>query len=105
MKVGVHQMNLFEELYVKQENVNVRFVGFTSDDVRYDYGIIFTNMFFGKPLVVCMQTGRSSLLSAEDAKNPEHLKKVFQMKTIEQAEDLAFFFNKHLPTMSLEPQY
>lgn len=101
----VYQMNLFEELYMKQENVNVRFIGFTSDDVRYDYGIIFTNMFFGKPLVVCMQTGRSSLLSSEDANNPEHLKSVFNLKTIEQAEDLAFFFNKHLPTMSLEPQY
>jgi hypothetical protein len=51
-------MNLFEKLYDEYEKVKVRFVGFTTKDTRYDFGIVYTNMFFGKPLVICMQTGR-----------------------------------------------
>ncbi|MEH7522835.1 SAV0927 family protein, partial [Bacillus sp. JJ1503] len=50
-------MDLFEKLYDEHENVKVRFVGFTTELTRYDFGIVFTNLFFGKPLVVCMQTG------------------------------------------------
>jgi len=60
-------MSHYERLYDESEKVKVRFVGFVSDHGRYDFGIIYTKMFFGKPLVVCMQTGRSSLLSQEDA--------------------------------------
>ena len=40
-------MNLFERLYEEQENVKVQFIGFTTEDVRYDFGLIFTSMFFG----------------------------------------------------------
>jgi hypothetical protein len=55
-------MEFFEKLYDEHENAKVRFIGFTTESTRYDFGIIYTNMFFGKPLVVCMQTGRSTLL-------------------------------------------
>lgn len=98
-------MNLFERLYDENENVKVRFIGFTTDDVRYDFGIVYTNMFFGKPLVVCMQTGRSALLCADDGCNPEHLQQVFQLKNKKEARDLALFFEETLPKMPLEPQY
>ncbi|WP_078554951.1 DUF3055 domain-containing protein [Bacillus alkalicellulosilyticus] len=98
-------MNLFERLYDEQENVKVQFTGFTTDDVRYDFGIVYTNMFFGKPLVICMQTGRSALLCADDAKNIDHLQRVFHIKQPKEAEDLSLFFEETLPTMPLEPQY
>ncbi|WP_078430617.1 DUF3055 domain-containing protein [Alkalihalobacterium alkalinitrilicum] len=98
-------MNLFERLYDEQENVKVQFIGFTTDDVRYDFGIVYTNMFFGKPLVVCMQTGRSGLLCADDVKNVDHIQKVFHIRSAKEAEDLATFFEQTLPTMPLEPQY
>lgn len=98
-------MNLFERLYDEQENVKVRFVGFTTEDVRYDFGIVYTNMFFGKPLVVCMQTGRSALLDAKEGCNPEHLQQVFSIKNEKEANDLALFFEETLPNMPLEPQY
>ncbi|MBU8906744.1 DUF3055 domain-containing protein [Desertibacillus haloalkaliphilus] len=98
-------MNLFERLYDEQENVKVQFIGFTTDEVRYDFGIVYTNMFFGKPLVICMQTGRSTLLSAEDVKDVKHLQNVFHIKTKQEAEDLASFFDETLPNLPLEPQY
>ncbi len=98
-------MNLFERLYDEQEDVKVQFIGFTTENTRYDFGIVFTSMFFGKPLVVCMQTGRSTLICAEEAENWEHVKKVFQIRCDNEAKDLSLFFTRNLPTMNFETQY
>ena len=98
-------MNLFERLYDEQENVKVQFIGFTTESARYDFGIVYTNMFFGKPLVICMQTGRSTLICAEEAENVDHVKKVFQIKCDDEAADLSLFFTKNLPTMTFDTQY
>jgi hypothetical protein len=99
-------MNLFEKLYDEHEKVKVRFVGFTTKDIRYDFGIVYTNMFFGKPLVICMQTGRSVLLDPKDVEDHEYLRRIFRIDTIEQAADLSEFFTDILPSSSpLEAQY
>jgi len=98
-------MNLFEKFYDESENVKVRFVGFTTKDVRYDFGIVYSNMFFGKPLVICMQTGRSALLDPKDIEDHEYLQRIFRIETLEQAADLAEFFHETLPTIPFEPQY
>ncbi|MFC4320341.1 DUF3055 domain-containing protein [Litchfieldia salsa] len=98
-------MELFDKLYDEQEKAGVRFVGFTTKNVRYDFGIVYTNMFFGKPLVVCMQTGRSTLLDPKDIENLEYLQKVFRIDTLEEASDLAEFFSEALPTSPFETQY
>jgi len=55
---------MFDHLYDESESAKVDFFGYASERARYDFAIVFTNRFFGKPLVVCMQTGRSSLLCA-----------------------------------------
>jgi Protein of unknown function (DUF3055) len=93
-------MNLFEKLYDEHEKVKVRFVGFTTKDVRYDFGIVYTNMFFGKPLVICMQTGRSALLDPKDIEDHESLQRIFRIDTIEQTADLAEFFKDTLPSFA-----
>ena len=98
-------MNLFEKLYDEHENVKSRFVGFTTEETRYDFGIVYTNLFFGKPLVVCMQTGRSTLLDPNDLENTEYLKKAFNMENYQQAEDLSEFFKESLPGVYFETQY
>ncbi|MED3552350.1 DUF3055 domain-containing protein [Cytobacillus praedii] len=98
-------MNLFDKLYDENENAKVRFVGFTTEQARYDFGIVFTNLFFGKPLVVCMQTGRSTLLDPKDLEDKAYLQKVFKMDTLHQAEDLSEFFKIALPSPSFETQY
>jgi hypothetical protein len=98
-------MNLFEKLYDEYEKVKVRFVGFTTKDTRYDFGIVYTNMFFGKPLVICMQTGRSTLLDPKDVENHEYLQRIFRIDTAEQASDLAEFFSDVIPSTPLHPEY
>jgi len=93
------------KLYDEQENVKVRFVGFTTENARYDFGIVYTNMFFGKPLVICVQTGRSALLDPNDVEDLDHLQNVFRIQDREQAEDLAAFFSEILPPAPLTTQY
>jgi hypothetical protein len=98
-------MNYFERLYDENETAKVRFVGFTTDDVRYDFGLVYTNMFFGKPLVICMQTGRSALLDPQDIQNIETLQQTFKIRSFKEAEDLAEFFKETIPSASFETQY
>lgn len=98
-------MTNFHRLYDESEKTKVRFIGFTTDDVRYDFGIIYTNMFFGKPLVVCMQTGCSTLLDTNDIQDYDHLKKIFRLKSDKEAIDLAAFFEESLPVIYFETQY
>lgn len=97
-------MSQYERLYDESEQVKVRFVGFVSEHGRYDFGIIYTKMFFGKPLVVCMQTGRSSLLSLEDVENLEYLQRVYNLRSRKEAEELAVFFRTNLPALSMESE-
>ncbi|SEN07604.1 DUF3055 domain-containing protein [Lihuaxuella thermophila] len=97
-------MSLYDRLYDESEKAKVRFVGFISEHGRYDFGIVYTHMFFGKPLVVCMQTGRSSLLSLEDADNLEYLQKIFNLKSKEVAEEISIFFKNNLPPLTMEAE-
>ncbi|MED4203375.1 DUF3055 domain-containing protein [Neobacillus mesonae] len=98
-------MELFEKLYDEHEKVKVRFIGFTTEHTRYDFGIVYTNMFFGKPLVVCMQTGRSTLLDPKDIEDTAHLQTLFRIPEQQQAADLAEFFKTALPEIPFVTQY
>jgi hypothetical protein len=97
-------MTIFEKLYDEDENVKARFIGFMTEKTRYDFGIVYTNLFFGKPLVVCMQTGRSTLLDSQDLEDIDYLKSVFKVDYDEAAE-LAEFFLQTLQSTPFEPQY
>jgi hypothetical protein len=98
-------MNLFDRLYDETESAKVRFVGFVSNDARYDFGIIYTTQFFGKPLVVCMQTGRSTLMCSDEALRTEHIQKVFRIDSEEEAGKLSLFFKHNLPSLIMDSQY
>lgn len=96
---------MFESFYDDTENAKVDFFGYASELARYDFAIVYTNRFFGKPLVVCMQTGRSSLLDPDDLKDTEGLQKTFAIKKAEEAEELATILKVRLPLMEFKEQY
>lgn len=98
-------MELFDKLYDENEQAKVRFVGFTTEETRYDFGIVYTSLFFGKPLVVCMQTGRSTLLDPKDLEDIEYIQSAFRIQNEKQTIDLVEFFKTALPTLPFEPQY
>jgi len=96
---------MFDRLYEESEQSKVEFFGYATEQARYDFAIVYTNRFFGKPLVVCMQTGRSSLLSADDLANTDHLQRVFSLPSGEEAEDLAVILRQRLPHLEMNEQY
>ena len=98
-------MTYYDRLYDETEQSQVRFVGFTSETTRYDFAIVYTNMFFGKALVVDMQMGRSALLSVDDIDNVDYLQRYFHIKDDEEMEALAVFFKSILPVLPQENQY
>ncbi|MBO8162197.1 MAG: DUF3055 domain-containing protein [Brevibacillus sp.] len=98
-------MDRFENLYDLNETAKVRFMGFATDKTRYDFGIVFTHRFDGKPLVICMQTGRSTLLGSEDVGNPSYLQQVFRLSCLEEADQLSEYLQEHLPPLPYEEQY
>jgi hypothetical protein len=98
-------MNIFEKFYDETQFANARFVGFHTKDVRYDFGFVYTNLFFGKPLVVCMQTGRSTLLDPKDIEDLAHLQQIFRIDSLKHAADLAEFFKETIPDIPFEAQY
>ena len=96
---------MLDLMYDESENVKVDFFGYASQETRYDFAIVFTNRFFGKPLVVCMQTGRSSLLSAEDLDNVEYLQQKFSLEGAAAAGELAVLLKQRVPNLELNEQY
>lgn len=96
---------MFDRLYDLTEQSQVNFVGFVSEHTRYDFSIIYTEQFFGKPLIICMQTGRSSLMCYDDLSNLEHLQRVFNIKEIEQAQELSNFLEQRIPKLPYNEQY
>jgi len=96
---------MFEKLYDDHENVRVRFVGFIANDIRYDIGIVYTNMFFGKPLVICMQSRQCIVLDRQDVSYPNQLKFLCKLKSDEEAMKLADYLADWLPHPRMEESY
>ncbi|GIP32860.1 DUF3055 domain-containing protein [Paenibacillus sp. J2TS4] len=95
---------MFDKLYEEVERATVHFIGYASETTRYDFAIVYTEHFFGKPLVLCMQTGKSTLLCLDDVNNLEHLQTHFGVK-LDEAEELSSFFHERLPAVGLHDQY
>lgn len=95
---------MLENLYDVMESSNVNFVGCVSEDSRYDYAIIYTRHFFGKPLVVCMQSGRSALLSSDDLADTDILSSRFLISELA-AIELGNLLRSRLPSLDVKDQY
>lgn len=98
-------MNALEKFYDDTEQANVRYVGFASSDRRYDLAIVYSSMFFGKPLVICLQTGKAALLDSSDIEDLELLKHTFRTENLQQASELSDFFKEVIPDVQLTTEY
>lgn len=82
-------------MYDETEDTFTRFVGYVGAKTRFDLAITTTNHFFGKKLVYCLQTGRSAILTAEEAEDTEYLCTAFNLP-VEEAEELTHFLSANL---------
>lgn len=70
-------MGEFQFLYDVQEEVQARYVSFFTDHSRFDLAIIRTDRFFGKSLVLDIQSGKFAILGQDDLDEPGYLEHTF----------------------------
>ncbi|MDP9747328.1 UNVERIFIED_ORG: hypothetical protein QE415_003721 [Bacillus thuringiensis] len=68
-------------------------------------GLFIQICFLGKPLIVCMQTGRSTLLGQDDVENVQYMQEIFKLGSQEEAAELAQFFKFLVSSTSLHAEY
>ncbi|WP_096202038.1 SAV0927 family protein [Bacillus sp. FJAT-45350] len=96
---------MFDVIYHLDENSNVKHVGFIADDVRYDFSIIYTNHFFGKTLISCIQSGKTALLDNSELEDLEFIQKSFKLKNSQEASGVSSFLQTQIPNLSSYEQY
>ncbi|GIO13907.1 hypothetical protein J19TS2_34620 [Cohnella xylanilytica] len=81
------QLKDFDFLSDSTEQTSTRFVTFITPGLRrFDLAVTTTNRFYGKKLVVDMQSGRSGVLGADDLEEEGVLESVFRLSDDEAAE-------------------
>lgn len=94
---------MFERLYDVSEHASLNYVGYMTDTTRYDFAIVYTGHFYGKPLVVCMQTGRSATLCSDDLSRLDILQRMYNLSDELEARRLADLLEDHIePVCSRE---
>lgn len=86
-------MNLkdYDFLSDSTEQTSTRFVTFVTPSLnRFDLAILTTNRFYGKKLVIDMQSGRSGVLGPDDLEEEGVLENTYRINE-EQAAELAQF--------------
>jgi len=83
-------------MYDETEAGTTRFVGFLSDDARFDLAITNTDHFFGKHIVICLQTNRSAIINQKDATNVDYVKEAFNLQSDVEAEQMSEFLSENL---------
>ncbi|RAL27005.1 DUF3055 domain-containing protein [Thermoflavimicrobium daqui] len=79
-------------LYDDVENTRTRFVSFMGETNRFDLAIITTERFYGKLLVLNLQSSRFAIIGSDDLEEPGYLEHVYQLSE-EEAEELRHFLH------------
>ncbi|RUS45520.1 DUF3055 domain-containing protein [Cohnella sp. AR92] len=87
------QLKDFDFLSDSTEQTSTRFVTFITPGFhRFDLAIVTTNRFYGKKLVIDLQSGRSGVLAADDLEEEGVLEAAYRIDE-EQAKELAQFLH------------
>lgn len=81
-----------ERFYLYDDTVNTktRFVSFLGERQRFDLAIIQTERFYGKYLVLDLQSNRFAIIGQDDLEEPGYLEHAYRLSE-EDANDLRSF--------------
>ncbi|WP_100404661.1 DUF3055 domain-containing protein [Bacillus solitudinis] len=96
---------MFDYLYQTTEDTKVHHVGFVTNDFRYDLALIYTNQFFGKTMILCIQSGTSALFDHSDLDDIDMVQSVFKLRTPQEAAEIANFLRYQISNLPFENQY
>ncbi|WP_419882114.1 DUF3055 domain-containing protein [Peribacillus sp. B-H-3] len=77
-------------LYNDYLDTKTRFVSFMGDQSRMDLAIVVTDRFYGKKLVLDMQSSRFAIIGHDDLEEEGYLEHIFRLSD-EEAEELRNF--------------
>ncbi|WP_068773324.1 DUF3055 domain-containing protein [Paenibacillus sp. FJAT-26967] len=93
-------MSDFDFLYDHTEDTSTRFVCFISPSMcRFDLAILNTNRFYGKKLIINLQSGKSAVIGPDDLDEEGYLEHVFKLGE-EEAEELRSFLYQIVGTVN-----
>ncbi|QPA30551.1 DUF3055 domain-containing protein [Thermaerobacillus caldiproteolyticus] len=82
-------------LYDDTVETKTRFVSFLGKQQRFDLAIIQTDRFYGKYLVLNMQSNRFAIIGQDDLDEPGYLEQAYRLSE-EDANDLRSFLNEFI---------
>lgn len=83
-----HGRTLF--LYDETVETKTRFVSFMGENQRFDLAIIQSDRYYGKYLVLNLQSNRFAIIGEDDLKEPGYLEDIYQLND-EDAKELREF--------------
>ena len=87
-------MSDFDYLYDHTEETSTRFVCFVGETLRrFDLAIMTTTRYYGKKLVIDLQTGRSAVIGPDDLEEEGYLEYAYKI-TEEEAKELQSFLSQ-----------
>ncbi|ADH98681.1 DUF3055 domain-containing protein [Salisediminibacterium selenitireducens] len=66
-------------LYDEVEDTPVRYISFMGENQRFDLAVASTNRYFGKKLVLDMQSNRFAIIGTDDLEEEGYLEHVFNL--------------------------
>lgn len=96
---------LFESIYGMDDLSTVQHIGYASESRMYDFTLVFSDHFFGKTLITCLQSGNSSLLDFHDVSDVSVVKKVFRIQNDEIAHEVSALLQSKIPLSKNFDQY
>jgi hypothetical protein len=92
-------MSDIDYLYDHTEETSTRFVCFVGESMtRFDLAIMTTTRYFGKKLVIDLQTGRSAVMGPDDLEAEGYLEYAFKI-TEDEARELESFLSQVMGTV------
>lgn len=77
-------------LYNDLNDTKTRFVSFMGEEARFDLAITMTDRFYGKKLVLNLQSNRFAIIGQDDLDEEGYLEHAFQLTESEASELRAF---------------
>jgi hypothetical protein len=77
-------------LYDETEETRTRFVSFMGEHQRFDLAIVATARYYGKLLVLDVQSNRFAIIGSDDLEEPGYLEHAYNLNA-EEADELRSF--------------
>jgi hypothetical protein len=79
-------------LYDETENTRTRFVAFIGETRRFDLAVMSSDHFYGKKIVIDIQSGRSAIIGDDDLEEPGYLEHAYGISEEEAGELKEFLY-------------